>query len=292
VSELQSTPQSSFGAGRLFRRVALTGVALIGAVVSVILPSATDAAAVGPGELAVTVSSNYGTGVFTFQASCSSITSPGTVIGPTAPITVTVSAGAPVTLVVLSGIPTGSGCNALGLSATPVGGGPNYDVPGFQLGIVGAAGGTIPLPFVARATDLAVTKTLTPNPLPAAAAGSAATPASFAVTVTNVSMYPANRIEVTDLIPSELTVVSVSTSTGSWSAPTWSFGFSSLNPGKSATMTVNVLVPWNVGTAYPVTPPVTNCASVSILPTGSAVDINSSNNQACRTVIRTNLVNP
>ncbi|MGC4041409.1 MAG: gliding motility-associated C-terminal domain-containing protein [Flavobacterium sp.] len=112
-------------------------------------------------------------------------------------------------------------------------------------------------------TDLAVVKTVnnaSPN------VGSNVT---FTITATNNGPSAATGVSVADNIPSGYTVVSVTPSTGTWTAPNWSIG--NLANGASATLTVVVTV--NATGSY------ANTATI----TGNQTDPNTTNNTSTST---------
>ena len=83
---------------------------------------------------------------------------------------------------------------------------------------------------VGNATDLVIGKTVdngTPNE------GDTVT---FTVTVTNSGPAQATNVSIDDALPAGLTIGSMTPSTGTWAAPTWTIG--SLNNGASATLTI------------------------------------------------------
>lgn len=58
----------------------------------------------------------------------------------------------------------------------------------------------------------------------------------FTITVENFGIDPATNLVVTDVMPSGLTIVSTTTSQGTWSAPNWNVG--TLNSGQLETLTI------------------------------------------------------
>ncbi|WP_168187530.1 Ig-like domain-containing protein, partial [Pedobacter sp. G11] len=83
---------------------------------------------------------------------------------------------------------------------------------------------------VAPATDLSITKTVN-NATPTVGSN-----VTFTITATNNGPSAATGVSVTENIPTGYEVVSVTPSTGSWTAPNWSIG--NLANGASATLTV------------------------------------------------------
>ncbi|RYF26173.1 MAG: DUF11 domain-containing protein [Flavobacteriales bacterium] len=83
---------------------------------------------------------------------------------------------------------------------------------------------------VAPATDLSITKTVN-NATPTVGSN-----VTFTITATNNGPSNATGVSVTENIPSGYEVVSITPSTGSWTAPNWSIG--NLVNGASATLTV------------------------------------------------------
>ena len=68
---------------------------------------------------------------------------------------------------------------------------------------------------------------------------------TFTVTITNNGPAQASNVSIDDVLPAGLTIGSVTPSTGTWSAPTWTIG--TLADGASATLTIQATV--NAGTA-------------------------------------------
>jgi len=94
----------------------------------------------------------------------------------------------------------------------------------------------------------------------------------YTLTVTNAGPTEAYNVSVSDQIPSEITVVSVVPSEGTWSAPTWTIG--TLNNQATATLTITGTVSNNFSGNL------TNSASVS----STTPDPNTSNNSSSVTV--------
>jgi uncharacterized repeat protein (TIGR01451 family)/gliding motility-associated-like protein len=80
--------------------------------------------------------------------------------------------------------------------------------------------------------DLSVLKTVDQNIVQAGGQ------AVYTITVTNNGPSVAQNVTVTDNIPSGLTVLNWTASTGSWASPTWSVG--TMHPGTTATLTLTV----------------------------------------------------
>lgn len=80
-------------------------------------------------------------------------------------------------------------------------------------------------------------------------------PATWFITVTNPGSIAVNNISITDQMPAEVEILSVTTTTGSasFSGQTVSFTLSSLAPGASATITVNTRVRPGVATPFAAT---------------------------------------
>ena len=92
---------------------------------------------------------------------------------------------------------------------------------------------------VGNSTDLVIGKTVddaTPDE------GDTVT---FTVTVTNSGPAQATNVSIDDVLPVGLTIGSVTPSTGSWTAPTWSIG--TIDNGSSVTLTIQATV--NAGTS-------------------------------------------
>lgn len=112
-------------------------------------------------------------------------------------------------------------------------------------------------------TDLGITKTISnsnPNP---------GDPVTFTLTATNYGTDAATGVTVSDLLPSGYTLTSTSTTSGSYTAPTWTIG--NLANGASATLTINATV--NSSGSY------ANTATIS----GNETDNNSANNSSTAT---------
>jgi uncharacterized repeat protein (TIGR01451 family)/gliding motility-associated-like protein len=121
----------------------------------------------------------------------------------------------------------------------------------FTVTTIDETGGITTQPVTIRflAADLAITKTSSPSFI---VAGENLT---YTITVTNIGPDQALDVKVTDNIPSELGVVSITPSVGSWSAPEWSLG--NLASGSSETLTIVASLPsGSTGT-------LTNTATVS-----------------------------
>ncbi len=92
---------------------------------------------------------------------------------------------------------------------------------------------------VGNATDLVITK-IVDNGTP-----DEGDTVTFTVTVTNNGPAQASNVSIDDALPAGLTIGSVTPSTGTWTAPTWTIG--TLADGASATLTIQATV--NAGTA-------------------------------------------
>lgn len=80
---------------------------------------------------------------------------------------------------------------------------------------------------------------------------------TFTITVQNYGVDPATNLVVTDVLPTGLSLVSASPSTGSWSAPNWNVG--TLNSGQLET--INILALADTNTMLAPTQYVTNIAT-------------------------------
>ncbi|MFY7739414.1 MAG: hypothetical protein ACOVQC_02755, partial [Flavobacterium sp.] len=128
------------------------------------------------------------------------------------------------------------------------------------------------------------TSTATPVPVPVAdlavvKVASNMTPIigtniTFTITASNNGPSNATGVTLNDVIPSGYTLVSVTPSIGSWTAPNWTIG--NLNNGSNATLTV-------VARVNPVGP-YANTATIS----GSQTDPNTSNNTSTSTPVPVN----
>lgn len=114
--------------------------------------------------------------------------------------------------------------------------------------------------------DLEISKTVNPNPVIEGQA------IAYTVTVTNNGPFKALDVEVEDVLPGELSFVSATPSTGSWSDPVWTIG--TMNNGDSETLTIVAEV--NSG----VSGDVDNTATVS----SSTADPNAANNSDTETL--------
>jgi uncharacterized repeat protein (TIGR01451 family) len=124
-----------------------------------------------------------------------------------------------------------------------------------------------PLNLVAAAADIGVTKSVS-NPTPATG-----TNVTFTVTVTNHGPNDATSVQVTDPIPSGLTLVSATPAQGTYTAGTGLWNIGPLANGASTTMLIVATV---TGTS-----PVTNTATRTA---SAPVDPNSANDTASATV--------
>jgi uncharacterized repeat protein (TIGR01451 family)/gliding motility-associated-like protein len=121
---------------------------------------------------------------------------------------------------------------------------------------------------VNASADLSITKTDDADPV---IAGQNIT---YTITVTNNGSSDAVNVSVADVLPSELTLVSATPSSGSWAAPNWSIG--TLNAGASRSMVIVAKVNTNVtqGTV------ISNTATV----TSTTADPVTTNNSDTETV--------
>ncbi len=121
----------------------------------------------------------------------------------------------------------------------------------------------VPVVVYQCTTDLQISKTDSPDPV------SAGQTLTYTLTVTNAGTIPAKNVTVSDVLPSGLTVNSVTPSQGTWSAPAWTIG--TLAAGTNATLTISATVdPGFSGTTL------TNTATV----TTSTPEENTGNNSA------------
>ncbi|WP_243641601.1 DUF11 domain-containing protein [Maribacter algicola] len=66
---------------------------------------------------------------------------------------------------------------------------------------------------------------------------------TFTITAQNYGVDPATNLVVTDVLPTGLSLVAVSTSTGSWTSPNWNVG--TLNSGQLETITITATADFN-----------------------------------------------
>ncbi|WP_298394846.1 DUF11 domain-containing protein, partial [Flavobacterium sp.] len=99
---------------------------------------------------------------------------------------------------------------------------------------------------------------------------------TFTITATNNGPSNATGVTLNDVIPAGYTVLSVTPSTGTWTAPNWAIG--NLNNGSNATLTVVARV--NATGSY------TNTATI----TGNQTDPNTTNNTSTSTPIPVNAI--
>ncbi|MCS5491194.1 DUF7507 domain-containing protein, partial [Algoriphagus limi] len=126
---------------------------------------------------------------------------------------------------------------------------------------------------VNTSADLAITKTGSPNPV---IAGENLT---YTISVTNNGPSDAQNVEVNDVLPAELSLISASPSVGTWTEPTWTIG--TLASGGSATITIVT----NVSSALAQGVTINNTATVS----SSTTDPNTGNNTSTsNTTVNTN----
>lgn len=117
--------------------------------------------------------------------------------------------------------------------------------------------------------DLQITKSANPNP------AIADHPLYYTITVKNNGPDEADNVEVIDILPSEVTFVNASPSTGTWSAPTWDVG--NLANGDSATLILETSVVsgsieiTNTAIASSTTPDPDDCNNTAT----SSIDINT-----------------
>jgi uncharacterized repeat protein (TIGR01451 family)/gliding motility-associated-like protein len=138
----------------------------------------------------------------------------------------------------------------------------------FQVTTTDITGGITvqPVTISFLAADLKITKVINPSFIIAGES------LSYTITVTNIGPNQALNVSVIDHIPSELSVISVHPSVGSWNSSEWTIG--DMANGKSETLTINASLPSSS------TGILTNSASVSSLTSDPDLTNNSDTNQA------------
>jgi uncharacterized repeat protein (TIGR01451 family) len=218
---------------------------------------------------------DVGSGSFTFDVVCKAPDNT-VVAGPTA-VVLAASAGSPATQQIFANVPVGATCTATETASVPT----NYANDGPKnTTIATGVSGSVTINNTRVVDNLSITKTLNPDPLPVVANPGPPSAATFTITVTNSGTRAATNVVVTDVVPGALTVGTVTPSAGTWVAPTWTVG--SIAAGTAVTLTMEVLVPSDVGTIYPI--PATNCAAVTFAEI--AFDVSTIDNDDCVTITR------